>query len=47
MLVLAGAEFFPFRESKPVAALSGVSLELRAGGLAARQGFCEEARLCR
>ena len=44
VLVLADAEFFPFRDSKPVTELSGDALRLREGATAARQAFCEEVR---
>ena len=45
VLVLADAEFFPFRDSAPVTELSGDTLRLREGAAAARQAFCEEVPL--
>ena len=45
VLVLADAEFFPFRTSAPVTALSGDTLRLRNGAMTARQVFCEEVCL--
>ena len=43
--MLADAEFFPFRDSAPVAELSGDTLRLRDGATAARQAFCKEVCL--
>lgn len=45
VLVLADAEFFPFRDSAPVTELSGDTLRLREGAITARQAFCEEVCL--
>ncbi|KAK9846471.1 hypothetical protein WJX81_004698 [Elliptochloris bilobata] len=42
VLVLADADFFPFRLSAPVAKLSGAALRLREGALLARHAFCKE-----